>query len=89
MLPQFINNFVYVHVFDFKWFNSQKAKGKCLSCTISILYTCQNYSLVQDLSPIRRKTVKHKPLGKSMYFLRVLIKRAQRVLIKNRGHNFG
>jgi hypothetical protein len=26
VLPQFVNNFVYL--FDFKWFNSQKAKGK-------------------------------------------------------------
>jgi hypothetical protein len=48
VLPQFINNFVYL--FDFKWFNSQKSKGKNVYLVPVQFYTCQNYSLAQDLS---------------------------------------
>ena len=51
----------------------KKQRGKCLSCTSSILYVSELLACSRPVYNgnlnIRRKTVKHKPLGNSTYFL--------------------
>ncbi|CAB4036183.1 Hypothetical predicted protein, partial [Paramuricea clavata] len=49
----------------------KKQREKCLSCTSSILYVSELLACSRPVynGNMRRKTVKHKPLGNSMYFL--------------------
>jgi hypothetical protein len=49
----------------------KKQRGKCLSCTSSILYVSELLACSRPVynGNMRRKTVKHKQFGNSMYFL--------------------